>query len=179
MNASPNYRRIVLRLAEDALRSFGGPDCDRERAATLLRVWPGSVLLDADLKNEVLAGFPAEPPAVPGLDFLPETQADADVLVAETVAALDDFQAYLTVACPACKATVGELCHGRDSAQWSHINRRNASALVEVVPQPNAGALVSNACTCGHSESEHISGVCMTETVEQFCPCGSYARAAS
>lgn len=59
----------------------------------------------------------------------PETQADADVLVAEAVAALDDFQAYLTVACPACKAAVGEVCHGRDSAQWSHINRRNASAL--------------------------------------------------
>lgn len=85
--------------------------------------------------------------------------ADADTIKAETLAEpkADPWLRFLTVACPACKAAVGEECKGR-SAQWSHIGRRNLSAprLVEVQPdaeavQPKPRVRMGDACGSEHT----------------------------
>lgn len=91
---TPNYRRTVIALAERALADFGGQDLSRESADLLLMLWPCNSLLDDELRADVLSRFPkAEPPSVPGLDWLPAVEADAATLVAEAVAVLDEPKA--------------------------------------------------------------------------------------
>lgn len=86
-----NTRTLLIDQAEAALRCWHGDDMTREQATALLPSWRWVVGLDDDMRAEVLDRFPsAEPPSVPGLDFLPATQADAAVLVAEAVAVLDE-----------------------------------------------------------------------------------------
>lgn len=100
-----NLRTQLASLAERWLNSWGY-NLTREQAALLLKAWDLAEPWDDETVAEVLGRFPAaEPPAVPGLDWLPETQADADVLVAETVAALDDCTCDLNLrqVCDTCQ----------------------------------------------------------------------------
>ncbi|NUT52375.1 MAG: hypothetical protein HOV94_34540 [Saccharothrix sp.] len=100
-----NLRTQVVDLAEHALRSWHGDDITREDAERYLPGWRFFGGLDDDLRREVLSRFsPAEPPSVPGVDYLPEVldelKAGADTLVVETVAAFDDLAK--SVAEPVC-----------------------------------------------------------------------------
>lgn len=68
-----NLRTQVVDLAEHALRSWHGDDITREDAERYLPGWRFFGGLDDDLRREVLSRFaPAEPPSVPGVDYLPD-----------------------------------------------------------------------------------------------------------
>lgn len=193
---APDPDKTLVSWALADLRRFNAAMC-REEATVVLAMWEQMVQLRkgspdtaAEVTALVLSHFsPAEPPNVPGLDWLADAKADAAVLVAETVAALDEPKARRW------RDRDGQFWQVGDDELISLETERGPSRLfvlatveelaelygplVEVVPQPTAEARVDNACTCGHAEPEHISGVCMSETVDEYCPCGSYARAAS
>lgn len=79
-------------MAEYHIR-WGRSFVSRERAADLMSDWDAFSESD-ELQAEVLSRFPkAEPPSVPGLDWLPAVEADAATLVAEAVAVLDEPKA--------------------------------------------------------------------------------------
>lgn len=68
------------------MRAWAGDDLARESAEVLYTYWDLADPADDELRAEVLSRFsPAEPPAVPGLDFL-AVEADAKTIVAEVVA---------------------------------------------------------------------------------------------
>jgi hypothetical protein len=143
-----NLRTQLVAQAEHALRCWHGDDMTREQAAALLPMWRHAAGLDDELRADVLSRFSlAEPPAVPGLDWLPAVEADADVLVAEAVAALDGPREFADAhGCTWREHASGQLVlldvNGKDSGlRKDHIVvERLYGPLVEVVPQPDAEA---------------------------------------
>jgi hypothetical protein len=144
-----NLRTQLVAQAEHALRCWHGDDMTREQAAALLPKWRFAVGLDDDLRTEVLSRFsPAEPPSVPGLDWLPEVEADAKQIVAEVVAGVPRVREFHDDhGCTWREHASGQLvlldANGKDSGlRKDHIVvERLYGPLVEVVPQPDAEAV--------------------------------------
>lgn len=96
-------RNLRSQLAADAerwIRAWSRPDVSREDAAVMVTYWHLFEPSDPELVAEVLSRFsPAEPPTVPGLDWLPAVEADAN----QVVASLDvPAQPKALVASPPC-----------------------------------------------------------------------------
>jgi hypothetical protein len=152
IRTTPNYRRVVLRLTEDALRNFGGLDCDRETASTLLAVWPCRNLLDEELTAEVLGRFaPAEPPAVEGKDYL-------------APAVVTDWSQYGW--CPKCDAPAGEVCCSTVRPRLGmartrpHIQRPMVARPLVVV-QPDAEAVQQHGIGSADKGSDGLYRRCL------------------
>lgn len=140
MTTTANMRRTLIAIAEQAMLAFGG-DLSREQVSALLPLWRCASVLDDDMRAEVLSRFsPAEPPNVPGLDWLPQVKADAAVLVAETVAVLDPTDWSQYGECPKCDAPAGEACCSTVRPRLGmlrtrpHIQRPMVARPTEVTP---------------------------------------------
>lgn len=82
INPSASSRRVMVAWARHDLESFLA-DLSRENVAQHLPGWHSYAGMTDDERAEVLAAYsPAEPPAVPFVDYLPTLQADADAIVA-------------------------------------------------------------------------------------------------
>src|SRR5690349_10055833 len=108
-----NLRTQVVDLAEHALRSWHGDDITREDAERYLPGWRFFGGLDDDLRREVLSRFsPAEPPSVPGVDYLPPSSlTDGDAIVERLfgpVPKRPPWSAYGP--CARCNVGAGEQC---------------------------------------------------------------------
>ena len=78
-----NLRTQLAAQAERWMRAWAGDGLARESAEVLYTYWDLADPADDELRAEVLSRFPAsEPPAVPGLDFLPVVEQDAKTVVA-------------------------------------------------------------------------------------------------
>lgn len=84
-----NLRALLAADAERWIRAWSRPDVSREDAAVMVTYWHLYEPADPELVDLVLARFsPAEPPNVPGLDWLPSADEVASYTdaVAESLA---------------------------------------------------------------------------------------------
>lgn len=84
-----NLRTQLADVAERWMRAWAGDDLARESAEVLFTYWDLADPNDDELRDEVLSRFPkAEPPAVPGKDWLPGgiITADAKAIVDQVFA---------------------------------------------------------------------------------------------
>lgn len=141
-------RTQLADLAEAWLRA-ARPDLTRERAADLLTDWPLAEPWDEDTTAEVLSRFPsAEPPSVPGVDFLPGA-----VVTSDMAPLIDRARA----ANPGGLLTAAAL---------------NAAAeAVAVLDEPKAERHCDD---CGHAESRHSRLNCNGSSETERCWCYAF-----
>lgn len=148
-----NLRTQLADAAERWMRAWAGDNLPRESAEVLYTYWDLADPHDDDLRAEVLSRFPAaEPPSVPGLDWLPAVEADAKQVVAEVVAKRPPWSAFGP--CERCGVAAGEQCVftrnflGAGAGSPRQV-AHNGRPLVEVQPEP--------VCLCGHADADHAT----------------------
>lgn len=138
ITGTSTHHDLMVAWARHDIEALTGPNPSREKAGRVLHEWHSwEALTDAEIADVLAAYYPAEPPMVAGLDFLPEqVHADAEAVVAGT---LDEADWSLYDTCHICNAAAGMPCvrvHVRPGTYRRTVHF--VRPLVEVAPQPNA-----------------------------------------